>query len=233
MLARPSVCIGKKPNVVIPLLQRTYKTNQERGNRGDAERSVVSASVLSISAKWTKELNKRDETVMRSSAHQKRGPATTQILNYLTTTKQRIVIEQKNLKATLMRRAPDNMRRAQESVCCSTTFVQIAKLLRSLRRENVLGRSSCAKQLPAWQAARQFGRGELDQSHRVDALVSCWILQLLFTHPSTNSNMSPAFAVQVCCGFSEVHLRLCRNFSWFHTKESLHIHHLSAKPSQL
>ena len=193
----------------------------------------MSASVLSISAKWTKELNKRDETVMRSSAHQKKRPSTTQSLNYLTTTKQRNVIEQKNLKATLMRRAPDNMRRTQESLCYSTTSVQIAKLLRSFRRENFLGRSSCAKQLPAWQAAANSGAvswtkvTELMRWYRVGSS-NC---------SSHNLPQIPTYRLPLLCryvvGFSEVHLRLCRNFSWFQTKESLHIHHLSAKPSQL
>ena len=168
----------QKPNVVIPLLQRTYKTNQERGNRGDAERSVVSASVLSISAKWTKELNKRDETVMRSSAHQKRGPATTQILNYLTTTKQRNVIEQKNLKATLMRRAPDNMRRTQESVCCSKNLRSDRKVIEIVPERKLSWSEFLRKATSCLASGRQFGRGELDQGHRVDELVSCWILQL-------------------------------------------------------
>ena len=114
----------------------------------------------------------------------------------------------------------------------STTSVQIAKLLRSFRRENFLGRSSCAKQLPAWQAAANSGAvswtkvTELMRWYRVGSS-NCSSHNL----PQIPTNRLPLLCKYVV-GFSEVHLRLCRNFSWFHTKESLHIDHLSAKPSQ-
>ena len=57
-----SVRIGKGPDVVISLLQGIDTISQERGSHGDAQGSVVSAPVPSVSVKWMKNQNKSDTT---------------------------------------------------------------------------------------------------------------------------------------------------------------------------
>ena len=70
---------------------------------------------------------------------------------------------------------------------------------------------------PAASNDESCEHGELVQVQDVDALVPCWILQLWFEQHTTGSQIALAFAAASCCGFSEVHLRLCPDCPWFLT----------------
>ena len=121
-MTRRTARMAKRPDVVIPLLQRVWKINQERGNNGDVEESVVNTTEPSVSVKWMTNTNQCHTKEICISAHQGYAwfhPGSTLLLNNTT---ENLAALQKILKAPLMRRAPVNM-------CCAKKHVLFRKHL--------------------------------------------------------------------------------------------------------
>ena len=78
------------------------------------------------------------------------------------------------------------------------------------KRNFLLGQRS-----PAAQIDNSVERGEHVQVQDVDALVSCWILPLLFDQPSTGSQIGLPFAAASFCWFSRSTCDFVPIFPWF------------------